>query len=126
MSFIKEKIKITCDNLFAAANKKLCDLRGIEYVMCDYKTDNIPPKEGWKPLDPKDRIYGRDGHCWFRANFKTPKTEKGESLYLKCTTGKEGQWDATNPQGLVYLNGKMVQGLDTNHVDIFFRARYRL
>ena len=119
MSFIKEKIKITCDNLFTAANKKLCDLRGIEYVMCDYKTDNIPPKEGWMPLDPKDRIYGRDGHCWFRASFKTPKTEKGENLYLKCTTGKEGQWDATNPQGLVYLNGKMVQGLDTNHVDIF-------
>lgn len=119
MSFIKEKIKITCDNLAAAANKKLFDLSGIEYVMCDYKTDNTPPKDGWMPLDSKDRIYGKDGHCWFRASFKTPKTENGESIYLKCTTGKEGQWDATNPQGLVYLNGKMVQGLDTNHVDVF-------
>ncbi len=119
MSFIKEKIKITCDNLAAAANKKLCDLSGIEYVMCGYKTDNTPPEEGWIPLDSKDRIYGKDGHCWFRASFKSPKTEKGESVYLKCTTGKEGQWDATNPQGLVYLNGQMVQGLDTNHVDVF-------
>ena len=119
MSFIKEKIKITCDNLSAVANKKLCDLSGIDYVMCDYKTDNTPPENGWIPKDTKDRIYGRDGHCWFRASFKTPKTVKGESLYLKCTTGKEGQWDATNPQGLVYLNGKMVQGLDTNHVDVF-------
>lgn len=119
MSFIKEKIKITCDNLAAAANKKLFDLSGIEYVMCDYKTDNTPPDDGWMPLDSKDRIFGKDGHCWFRASFKTPKTENGESIYLKCTTGKEGQWDATNPQGLVYLNGKMVQGLDTNHVDVY-------
>ncbi len=119
MSFIKEKIKITCDNLLGIANKKLYDLDNIEYVPCDYKTDNTFPRDGWKPFGKTDRVYGVDGHCWFRTNFKTPKAEKNESYYLKCVTGKEGLWDATNPQGLIYLNGKMVQGLDTNHVDVY-------
>ena len=31
------------------------------------------------------------------------------------TTGVEGEWAATNPQGLLYLNGKVIQGLDINH-----------
>ena len=106
MNFIKEKIKITCENLFGFANTELYALEGVEYVMCDYKTDNSPPENGWLPFGLKDRVYGKDGHCWFRAKFKTPKLDKNESVYLKCTTGKEGQWDATNPQGLVYLNGK--------------------
>lgn len=119
MNLMTEKIKVTCQNLLDFAQIELCELKGVEYVMCDYKTDNTPPKSGWQPFGAKDRVFGKDGHCWFKANFKTPKADKNESFYLKCTTGKEGLWDATNPQGLIYLNGKMVQGLDTNHVDVY-------
>lgn len=119
MSFIKEKIKITCENLYTAANRELYLFDEMEYALCDYKQGNTPPENGWLPYNSKDKIYGRDEHAWFRFSFKTPKAEKNSSYYIKCTTGHEGQWDATNPQGLVYLNGKMVQGLDTNHTEIY-------
>lgn len=39
-------------------------------------------------------------------------------MYFQLLTGCEGEWDAKNPQGLVYLNGKMVQALDVNHTDV--------
>nr|WP_289707577.1 hypothetical protein [Enterocloster clostridioformis] len=39
------------------------------------------------------------------------------------TTGREGQWDATNPQMLFYLNGKIVQGVDVNHREILIKKR---
>ncbi len=119
MAFVKDKIKITCENLHGFAYNKLYDIDDIEYVYCDYKTDNSFPSDGWKPFGKNDRVYGKDGHCWFKTTFKTPKAVAHKNYFIKCTTGFEGQWDATNPQGLIYLNGKMVQGLDTNHVEVF-------
>lgn len=32
MDFIKEKIDITCGQLFSIANKKHCDIENLEYV----------------------------------------------------------------------------------------------
>lgn len=47
MSFIKEKIKITCETLLSLAHRKLYDIENMEYVPCDgYKTDNTPPEKG--------------------------------------------------------------------------------
>ena len=39
-------------------------------------------------------------------------------MYFDLKTGLEGQWNAMNPQCLFYLDGKLVQGLDTNHTDV--------
>lgn len=120
MDFIKEKIDITCGQLFSIANKKLCDIENVEYVKTDgYKSDNSFPVDGWKPFLKGGSVNGRDEHFWVKASFRTPPAKKNTSYYLKCTTGFEGQWDATNPQGLVYLNGEMVQGLDTNHTEVY-------
>ena len=119
MSFVKDKIKITCDNLWQIANKRLYGINNVEYVMCDYKKDNTPPTDGWMPFNENDYVYGADEHCWFRTSFKTPEAKNHISYYVKCTTGYEGEWDATTAQGLIYLNGEMVQGADTNHTEIF-------
>ncbi len=40
---------------------------------------------------------------------------KQSRLTLLVSTGREGEWDATNPQMLLYLNGEIKQGLDVNH-----------
>ena len=119
MAFYDEKIKITWQKLNQFANTKLYDLEGIEYVQCDYKTDNSFPESGWQPFENGTAMTGRDAHYWLRASFKTPPKKENTSYYIKCTTGFEGQWDATNPQGLIYLNGEVVQGIDTNHTEVY-------
>ena len=122
MSFIPEKIKMTCNQLISIANQKLYDITDIEYVPCDgYKKGNTPPADGWMPFPAGMRVNGRDAHFWFRCKLHTPPAKDGKSYYVKFTTGYEGQWDATNPQGLVYANGEMIQGCDTNHTEVWLQ-----
>ena len=119
MSFVDEKIRISWQKLRQFANIKLYDLEGVEYVECGYKTDNSFPESGWQPFTADTKMTGRDAHYWLRASFKTPPKKENTSYYIKCTTGFEGEWDGTNPQGIIYLNGEMVQGVDTNHTEIY-------
>lgn len=119
MSFVDEKIRISWQKLRQFANIKLYDLEGVEYVKCGYKTDNSFPESGWQPFTADTKMTGRDAHYWLRAVFKTPPKKENTSYYIKCTTGFEGEWDGTNPQGIIYLNGEMVQGVDTNHTEIY-------
>ena len=119
MAFIDEKIRLTFQKLNQLSNAKLYNLENVEYLKCDYKKDNSMPDGDWQPFTADSRMTGRDAHYWIRASFKTPPKKPNTSYYIKCTTGFEGQWDATNPQGLIYLNGEMVQGVDTNHTEIY-------
>ena len=112
---IKEKLTTFCKTLNEHATKRLFDVENIEIVECGYKKGHTPPESGWQPLQP---ICGEHRHHWLRFSFHTPKAEAGSEYLLRCNTGLNG-WDANNPQGLLYLNGKMVQGLDTNHTDAF-------
>ena len=122
MQFVSEKIEIICRELYAFANRKICDI-SMEYAPCEgYKTSNKPPKTGWMPFPAGARVQGRDSHYWFRCSLRTPKLDEKTGCYVKFITGYEGQWDACNPQGLVYANGEMVQGCDTNHTQVFLEG----
>ena len=102
--------------------RKLGDISGLEICDSDYKTGNEPPVDGWRAYDADIPFKAYDAHFWIRANFRTPAVAENEYLVLRTVTGREGMWDATNPQALLYLNGKMVQGLDTNHTEAFLDA----
>ncbi len=121
MAFVDEKIRISWQKLRQFSETKLFDLEGVEYVKCDYKTDNTFPSDDadWAPFTKDTRMTGRDAHYWIRASFKTPPKKDNTSYFIKCTTGYEGEWDGTNPQGLIFLNGEMVQGIDTNHTEVY-------
>jgi len=119
MSFIREKLIQICDKLPGIANTRLNTV-SLEYVPCDgYKVGNTPPEDGWLPFPAGMQVRGNDSHYWFRCTLRTPPAKADTSYYVKFTTGYEGKWDATNPQGLVYANGEMVQGCDTNHTEVF-------
>ncbi len=56
-----------------------------------------------------------DRHRWFRTQVVIPEEMDGKHVEFMITTGREGQWDATNPQMLFYINQEIVQGIDVNH-----------
>lgn len=72
----------------------------------------------WNIFGKEDRWGGKDVHCWFRFEFEIPEEFKGKFVSLEISTGREGEWDALNPQFLVYVNERLIQGLDVNHRDI--------
>lgn len=73
----------------------------------------------WHAADP-GRLGSAKG-AWFGlcTEFLIPEEMDGGSLELYISTGREGEWDATNPQMAAYVNGQLSQGLDVNHRSIY-------
>ena len=106
-------------SLDSLRSRHVCDIENVEYCDSGYKKNNVPPTDGWKPYGGEMCLDGVDNHYWIRTSFKTPDVRKGEHLVLRTLTGRETEKNTLNPQGLLYLNGKIVQGLDTNHTDAY-------
>lgn len=120
MNFICDKIEKICETLKSQMISERFDISDVYFLKTDYKTDNtLPKREQMIPFDTNANISGIDTHYWFNLKFKTPKSPNRDSeVYFSLITGKEGEWDAKNPQGLVYTNSKIVQGLDVNHTEL--------
>ena len=100
-------------------NEKTID--NVYYKECGYKQGSDLPivDESWTVFN-QDMRWGeyRDTHCWFYFKTTVPSCTRGNEMYLKITTDKNG-WDSENPQFLAYVNGKCVQGLDINHTKLY-------
>ena len=99
-------------------------VENIEYMPCGYKQGSTLPKtEDFTPFT-RDMTWGyeRDSHAWFHFKVDAP-SEVGTGLFkLNIGTG-EGGWDAVNPQFIAYVDGKIKQGLDTNHTYIMLEGK---
>lgn len=73
---------------------------------------------GWEPFVPDNRWGGKNRHFWFRTEVTMPERFEGKKVVFEVKTGREGDWDALNPQFLIYKDGQLVQGLDVNHREI--------
>ncbi|MCM1991820.1 alpha-mannosidase [Oceanirhabdus seepicola] len=88
------------------------------------KGDFLNPKhaeengEEWTTFKCNSRWGGKDQRHWFKTEVTIPSDFEGGTIVFEVTTGREEEWDAINPQFLIYLNGEVVQGLDTNHREI--------
>ncbi len=111
MNMTMARIHQLCQMLKEHSSRTLFPVTQIEAVPCGYKTSNIPPESGWKSMS---YFSQPEEHFWLRGRFSAPAAKEGKRYLLSVQTGANG-WDATNPQGLIYLNGYMAQGLDTNH-----------
>lgn len=117
MDLIKEKIGTMAKKLeiLSLLDKKEIDF---EYTEChEYKKTNTPPGPDapWKTFEKGMRFSGVDTHYWVHFKLEPLMPVKGAEHRLSIKTGREGQWDATNPQGTVFIDGKTVQALDINH-----------
>lgn len=130
MDFIKEKIRVSIENLASFRETHLKDL-GIEFFHTDgYKKGVKIPEDStaWRTLEELQQLDGVDEHYWLKINVPAVKAQKNKALYFSLKTGREGKWDARNPQGLIYIDGKAVQALDTNHTEcsLEFEKEYTL
>lgn len=90
---------------------------GITILPCPYKEGTkIPPEGDFRPFNSGD-VWGEgwDTHAWFHFTFTVPEEMRGKTTELVLRTDLTG-WDAGNPQFMAYINGKLRQGLDTNHL----------
>lgn len=117
MDFIKEKIRVMTHKLEAL---KSIEKRVLEYKITDcpqYKKDNTPPPGDapWRIAGEFERFSGVDNHYWLHMIVETGSPVKNSEPRLCVKTGREGEWDAKNPQVTVFIDGKTIQAFDTNH-----------
>ncbi len=117
MDFIQEKIRVITQTLKEHISEPVIEL-DCEYIhVPEYKTSNTPPdiNAGWKKYKKDTILKGLDEHHWFHFRIPATKKKPGKELRISVFTGREGNWDASNPQGVIFLNGITTQGLDVNH-----------
>jgi len=72
----------------------------------------------WSPISNEQLWGGDKENFWFETVVKIPKEFQGKCVVYELRTGREGEWDATNPQFTIYVNGTRKQGLDVNHREV--------
>ncbi len=74
--------------------------------------------DSWRKCKIYDAWNSLDSHRWYRTKLSIPDEYAGKHVVFRIRTGREGLWDATNPQMLCFVNQKIRQGIDVNHQSI--------
>lgn len=74
----------------------------------------------------RGEIWGGDREYYlFETSVTIPEEMDGKCVVLEVCTGREGEWDATNPQFSIFVDGRRIQGLDVNHREIILSEEAR-
>lgn len=85
---------------------------------CGYKSGNTVPsiaEDGWREFGETERWGMKpEEHRWFYKYIDIPQELKGKDLelYVSSTDVHDEDWE---PQFMVYLNGRLIRGMDTKH-----------
>ncbi len=79
--------------------------------------------DDWEHYESDKTWSSLDSFRWLRTAIVIPEEMDNNHVEFRITTGREGQWDATNPQMLFYLNGEIIQGVDVNHREVTIAQR---
>lgn len=122
MDFLDKRINVICNELDKLRKKNIIDFKEIYYR--DGKIDkskilDLKEKKTFKEIDANNFYFtGKDKYYWIKADIKLSKEYVGKKISFHIHTQIEEWDDAKNPQFLVFVNGKVKQGLDMNHRDI--------
>ncbi|MCR5467477.1 MAG: alpha-mannosidase, partial [Lachnospiraceae bacterium] len=83
-----------------------------------YKDVSEMDTSSWDELRDNKIWGGHREYFYFETVFTVPSECEGKTLMYTLRTGHEGEWDALNPQFLVYVNGKKRMGMDVNHREL--------
>lgn len=84
--------------------------------------ENPEEMEKWQKIRICEPWEVLDDYRWFGTKICIPPSMNGKQVILEIKTGREGQWDATNPQMLLYVNRKLVQAADVNHRELLLSS----
>lgn len=121
--FIEDRIKVFLEETEHLIVKKSIPQNGFLYKECDYKKGNdLPEIDGTfrEFVTYKDRWAGEcDKHAWFYKKITVPEDFSEGEAELSIASDATVGWACVNPQFIAYVNGKLVQGIDKNHREIF-------
>lgn len=120
MIFLLERISKLTQELEELCYPKSISIPTYRMIKTNERFD--PTKQldfsSWEEFDCKQLWGGHREYYWFSTTVTIPNDFAGCCVVYDLMTGREGEWDATNPQFTVCINGELRQGFDVNHREI--------
>ncbi len=120
MTFLDKKIMITLDHIKSGIDVEVYYPNEILFIPSEYKTSNTPPAAdaGWEKFSGTLPSCDIDKHYWFKFDIDVPAPKEDIEYRLRATTGRENEWDASNPQCTVFIDSETAyQAFDANHIE---------
>lgn len=88
-----------------------------EYSFGQENTDSA--SDEWKIFTSDDYWGSRELYCRFRQKVTIPDLMSGKKVAYTINCYPDSAWRSSAQQFILYLNGKLTQGIDSNHTYIF-------
>ncbi|MDR2753684.1 MAG: alpha-mannosidase, partial [Oscillospiraceae bacterium] len=87
-----------------------------DFLFRDGQQDIRQLEQGtWTPFSAEKDYWGYpECYAWFRQRVTVPKEFAGRPVVYELRP-YEHEWHSTNPQIILFANGKLLQGMDSNH-----------
>lgn len=76
--------------------------------------------EGWDTIRVGDCWSGRDRYLWMHKEVEIPEEWRGRRVVGIFDFGKTGAGNNSGFEAMCYINEKPYQGVDINHMEVFF------
>ncbi len=120
--FIEDRINVFLEEFQKLVVKENIPVVDFLYKECYYKLDNTLPEidDTFTLFTPYLNRWGgkKDKHAWFYNEIQVPEHWDGE-IQLSVASDARLGWCDINPQFIAYVDGKLQQGIDKNHREVF-------
>lgn len=117
MRFLKERILQILRTLSGYRYEKIQNIEQYKLMRTDTRVEDVSQVDTsrWPIWKPAQLWGGHREFFLFETVVTIPPAFDGHIVGFQVKTGCEDQWDTTNPQFSLFINGKQVQGCDVNH-----------
>lgn len=125
MLFLKDRIGRIVQDLQRLTYPQSVDIGAFRCCKTGERYTDIAglDSSAWDVFDTGSTWGGDYESFWFDTVVEIPPQMEGQCVIFEMTTGREGGWDATNPQFSFYLDGELRQGMDVNHRQVLLTEK---
>lgn len=120
MIFIKERVGKLLSDLKELIYTDITPIKSYRFIQSKENYPNIANirTDSWHTLSNQQLWGGHREYFWFETFITLPESFEGKCVVYELKTGREGEWDATNPQFSIFVNNVRRQGMDVNHREV--------
>lgn len=120
MIFIKERVGKLLSDLKELIYTDITPIESYRFIQSKERFTDIAGicTDSWDTLSNQQLWGGHREYFWFETFVTLPEAFEGKCVAYELKTGREGEWDGTNPQFSIFVNNVRKQGLDVNHREV--------